>query len=123
LAWGHARAIEDILGKNNCEYALADQFADERFIISKLQEAGRKITLIQRSKAEQNIAVAAASILARDRFLNYLEKISSEYHINFAKGASEKVIQIARTFVTKYGKSELRKVAKLHFKTTKFVLS
>lgn len=122
LAWGHARAIEDILGKVHCEYALADQFADERFIVSKLQEAGRKVTLIQRSKAEEDIAVAAASILARDRFLFYLDKMSHEYDLGFPKGASAEVIRVAKEFIARYGKDQLGKVAKLHFRTTKEVL-
>ena len=65
LAWGHAKAIEELLSKVDCNIAIADQFADERFILSKLQERGKKIKLIQMHKAEQNIAVAAASILAR----------------------------------------------------------
>lgn len=122
LAWGHARAIENILGKINCEYALADQFADERFIISKLQEAGRKINLIQRAKAEEDMAVAAASILARDRFLFYLDRMGQEYHIQFPKGASTEVIKVAKEFVARNGKDHLGKVAKLHFCTTKEVL-
>lgn len=122
LAWGHARAIENILSNVTCEYALADQFADERFIISKLQEAGRKIKLIQMPKAEQDIAVAAASILARDLFLSYLDKMSIEYHLKFPKGASAEVIRIAKEVTAKHGKDALSKVAKLHFKTTQEVL-
>ena len=79
LAWGHAKAIEELLSKVECNTAIADQFADERFILSKLQEKGKKLNLIQMHKAEENIAVAAASILARARFLQKLSKLSSEY--------------------------------------------
>ena len=118
LAWGHARAIEDVLSKVDCEIAIADQFADERFIIGKLQERGKKIELIQMHKAEQNIAVAAASILARARFLDKLSKLSNEYGFNLPKGASPKVIMCAKKFVKTHGKESLQKVAKMHFKTT-----
>ncbi|MCK5332869.1 ribonuclease HIII, partial [Candidatus Parcubacteria bacterium] len=118
LAWGHARAIEDVLSKVDCEIAIADQFADERFIIGKLQERGKKIKLIQMHKAEQNIAVAAASILARARFLDKLSKLSNEYGFNLPKGASPKVIMCAKKFVKTHGKESLQKVAKMHFKTT-----
>jgi len=121
LAWGHAKAIEEILGKVDCNVAIADQFADEKFIISKLQEKGKGIKLIQRHKAEQNVAVAAASILARTRFLNKLSKLSIEYKINLPKGASQIVIENAKKIVDMYGKEALRKVAKLHFKTTNAV--
>jgi len=123
LAWGHAKAIEEILSKVDCKVAVADQFADERFILGKLQERGKKIKLIQMHKAEQNIAVAAASILARARFLEKLSKLSNEYKIDLPKGASQTVIENAKKVVDMYGKETLRKVAKLHFKTTNDVLS
>lgn len=123
LAWGHAKAIEELLTKVECNMAIADQFADERFILSKLQEKGKKLNLIQMHKAEENIAVAAASILARARFLQKLSKLSSEYEIDLPKGVSLNVINNAKNLVAAHGKDSLRKVAKLHFKTTKAVLS
>jgi len=123
LAWGHAKAIEEILSKVNCKTAIADQFADESFILGKLQEKGKKIKLIQMHKAEQNTAVAAASILARARFLEKLSKLSNEYKIDLPKGASQKVVENAKKVVDMYGEKTLRKVAKLHFKTTKAVLN
>lgn len=118
LAWGHAKAIEELLGKVDCDNALSDKFADERFIISKLQEKGKKIKLRQEHKAESNIAVAAASILARARFLDKMHNLSQEYKIELAKGASDLVIEQAKKIVQLYGIETLRKVAKLHFKTT-----
>lgn len=123
LAWGHAKAIEELLAKVECNNAIADQFADERFILSKLQEKGKKLNLIQMHKAEENIAVAAASILARARFLQKLSKLSSEYRVDLPKGASINVINTAKTIVTARGKEALRKIAKLHFKTTKEILT
>jgi ribonuclease HIII len=119
LAWGHAKAIEEILSKIDCKIALADQFADESFILSKLQERGRGIRLIQMHKAEQNIAVAAASILARARFLVKLSKLSDEYKIELPKGASQKVVENAKKFIEMHGREKLRNVAKLHFRITK----
>jgi ribonuclease HIII len=118
LAWGHAKALEEILSNVDCKVAIADQFADEKFILSKLQEKGKKLKLIQMHKAEQNIAVAAASVLARARFLEKLHRLSNEYKTDLSKGVSRKVIDNAKKFVEMYGKDHLRKVAKLHFKTT-----
>jgi len=121
LAWAHAKAIEEILNKVECSIVISDKFADDSVILSKLQERGKKVHLIQEHKAERNISVAAASILARERFLEKLKKISIEYKIDFKKGASSLVIQQAKEFTEKFGKDALRKVAKLHFKTTKFI--
>lgn len=118
LAWGHAKAIEELLSKVDANIAIADQFADESFIISKLQEKGKKIKLIQMPKAEQNIAVAAASILARARFLEKIEGISDKYKMKLPKGASLSVVEAGKNFVNLYGEENLNKVAKIHFKTT-----
>jgi ribonuclease HIII len=122
LAWGHAKAIEELLSKVDCNTAIADQFADERFILSKLQEKGKKINLIQMRKAEQNIAVAAASILARARFLEKLSMLSSKYKVDITKGVSIAVINNAKKIVKEYGEEHLRAIAKIHFNTTKKVL-
>ena len=122
LAWGHARAIESLLEKNLCSYAVADQFGNERFIVSKLMEKGKKLQLIQTPKAERYTAVAAASILARDRFLSRMEKLGQEYGILLPKGASDRVIQPALDIIKKRGIDELKRIAKLHHKTTQKIL-
>jgi ribonuclease HIII len=122
LAWGHARAIESLLERNPCSYAVADQFGNEKFILSNLMEKGRELQLLQTPKAERYIAVAAASILARDRFLSRMEKLSHEYGILLPKGASDRVIQPALDIIRKRGIDELKKVAKLHHKTTQKIL-
>jgi len=122
LAWGHAKAIEEILSRNICYKAISDQLADEKYILSKLQERGKLIDLIQMPKAEQNIAVAAASIIARDRYLEKLAKLSKEFKVDLPKGASQNVIEAGKLFVERHGEEKLRKVAKLHFKTTKQII-
>tara|TARA_R110002126_G_scaffold215241_2_gene361374 strand:- start:987 stop:1928 length:942 start_codon:yes stop_codon:yes gene_type:complete len=123
LAWGHAKAIEEVLTKVKCDLAISDKFADERFIIGKLQEKGKEIVLKQEHKAEKYTSVAAASILARARFLEKMDKISSEYKIKFLKGASEQVVNQAKTLMKNYNQDVLRNVAKLHFKTTDKVIN
>ncbi len=116
LAFSHARALESLLTQEPARFAIADQFAHERFIQAELMEKGRTITLIQMHRAERNIAVAAASILARDRFLASMGELSSQFNMAFPKGAVH-VISVAREFAGKYGKDALKNVCKLHFKT------
>ncbi len=122
LAWGHAKAIEEVLTKVDCENAVSDKFADERFILSKLQEKGRRINLTQEHKAESHTAVAAASILARARFLERMKNLSEEYGMELSKGASPQVVEQAKLLVEKHGQDQLANVAKMHFKTTVQVL-
>ena len=119
----HARAIEDLLKKATCTHAVADQFGDERYINSKLLERGKTLQLIQLPKGERYLAVAAASILSRDRFLAHLEKLSQMCQIVLPKGASAAVITVGKQVVEKRGGEELKKVAKLHHKTTQKILN
>ncbi|HYM37651.1 MAG TPA: ribonuclease HIII [Nitrospiraceae bacterium] len=121
LAWGHARALENLLEQVDCPLAIADQFGDERFILNALLEKGKKIQLVQRTKAEEDLAVAAASILARAEFLSRLKRLSDEIGTTLPKGATH-VELAARMVVKKHGEEKLGVVAKLHFKTTKAVL-
>lgn len=118
LAWCHARAIENVLSSVECKYVLSDQFGDASLIENALMERGRKVTLLQRPRAEENTAVAAASILARDEFVSRIEEMGKKYDMVFPKGASFQVLKTAREFVKVYGMDELVNVAKLHFKTT-----
>jgi ribonuclease HIII len=122
LAWGHARAIEELLNNVDCKVAIADQFADKRYICGKLQAKGRTIQLIQMHKAEQNIAVAAASILARARFIEKVAAMSKRYAMTFPLGASAAVIAAGKEFIAKSGLPRLPLVAKMHFKTTAKVI-
>jgi ribonuclease HIII len=122
LAWGHAKALETLLDKVSCGRAVADQFGDERLILDALQEKGRTIVLEQRHKAESDLAVAAASILARAEFLLRLKRLSEEIGTTLPKGASSAVELAGRMIVKKHGEGRLGSVAKLHFRTTQAVL-
>lgn len=123
LAWGHAKALETLLERVTCDRAISDQFGHERLILNVLQEKGRKIVLEQRPKAESDLAVAAASILARAEFLLRIRRLSEEVGTTLPKGASPTVELAAKMIVKKHGQERLGSVAKLHFKTTQAVLT
>src|SRR5437763_6743481 len=118
LGWGHARVIENLLGKKpDCPRALSDQFADARVVEQSLLGHGRKIDIQQRIRAESDIAVAAASILAREGFINWLERRGKELGVRLERGVSENVKETARKLVEMSGPQALREVAKVHFRT------
>lgn len=121
LAWGHARAIENILEKEECEYALSDQFGDESLIKSALMKKGQSIRLEQMVRAESDVAVAAASILARAAFVHKIAAMQSEFGINFPKGCAAQVKDAAKDFIQQFGRERLSEVCKTHFKTYKEV--
>lgn len=122
LASLHAEVIQDLVKRVDCRHILVDRFAKEEVLETELQVAlNPRIKLVQMPKAESDIAVAAASIIARDIFLQQLEQLSNEYHIQLPKGASQ-VIDAGKQFVKQHGAAALRHVAKLHFRTTTDIL-
>lgn len=122
LAWGHARVIENICENNSCDYALSDQFGDENLIKNALMKNGRNIELKQMTKAESaDVAVAAASVLARATYVKKMAELEKTYGITFPKGCAQQVKDAAKSFITKYGREKLSDVCKTHFKTYKEV--
>src|SRR5713101_3019685 len=118
LGWGHARVIENLLAKKpNCPRALSDQFADARVIERSLLRHGRKIDIEQRTKAESDIAVAAASILAREGFIGWLDRQGKALGVRLERGVSAEVKATAEKLVSAKGPEILREVAKVHFRT------
>lgn len=122
LAWGHAQAIEETLGdkgSNGCTKAVIDQFSvHESRILDALMKNGKKLEIEQRHKGESDIAVAAASIMARGRFLLELEAMGKKWSTKFLKGASREVVAAGKEFYKAHGYDALSQVAKISFKTT-----
>jgi len=118
LAWGHARVIENILLRVDCNKAISDQFGSELYIKNALMKLGKKIELIQTPKAEADLGVAAASILARAEFLRKMQRLSEQCGFELPKGASEKVNLAAQKILEQMGKDVLNRFVKLHFKNT-----
>jgi len=122
LAWGHARAIENVLEKQDASQIISDEFAKGGNEVKRaLFAKGKEVEFVSRVRAEQDLAVAAASILARAEFLRRLKSLSKEFGMDLPKGATN-VIGPAKRFVSLHGRDALGQVAKLHFKTTQQVL-
>lgn len=118
LAWGHGKVIENLHRMvPNCPRALSDQFANPRLIQTELYKKKITIKLEQRTKAEADIAVAAASILARAEFLKRLEALGKLIDVNLGKGASSLVREQGIEIAKKHGLAKLQNVCKQHFKT------
>ena len=126
LAWTHTRVIEDLI-KNGLrpKFVLSDQFGDKRYIESRLLIDTRLsgVPVIQMHRAEADVAVAAASILARDGFLRWLEQAGKTLGLTVPKGASPKVIETGRLLVARLGADALKEYAKVSFKTMEKVLA
>jgi len=122
LAWGHATAIEQLADQTGCKKVIIDQFANERVVLTALKRKQLVLDVHQRPRAEEDIVVAAASILARCAFVEAMEKLEKEFGQSLPKGASQKTILAGRQFLRTHGRENLRLVGKLHFKTLDEIL-
>ena len=122
LAWGHARVIENLLEREGAMRpppirAISDQFAASKATVARaLMSRGKQIELVQRHKAEEDVAVAAASILARHEFVTRLAALGNQYGLKLPKGGAAPVDEAAKEFVRRHGRQNLPKVAKVHFR-------
>jgi ribonuclease HIII len=123
LAWGHARVIENLMGLKHRMNpapvrAISDQFASNKETVAKaLMTLGREIELVQKHRAEEDLAVAAASILARHEFVTRLAGLERQFEMKLPRGASAAVDEAAKEFIAKQGIDSLPRVAKMHFRT------
>jgi ribonuclease HIII len=123
LAWGHARVIENLMGQQHRMNpppvrAISDQFAASKAVVQRaLMAMGRELELVQRHRAEEDLAVAAASILARDEFVKRLAGLGEAIGVELPKGAGTNVDAVAKELFAKHGVEALTKIAKLHFRT------
>ena len=121
LAWMHTRAVVDMKQVEEFDGVVIDKFTSRKVIKGSLAQF-RDIDFILKIRAESDIAVAAASILARAGFLAEMEKLSATYKMRFPKGAGRAVERFAIKFVQSFGASQMQQVAKLHFKTYRKVV-
>lgn len=119
LAWGHAAVIGDLQQiEPDCPRALSDQFANPKLIQTALNKRKVEIQLDARTKAESDLAVAAASILAREAFVSWMDRASREFSVKIPRGSSDPRVKIvAADLITAHGPEILLRVAKTHFKT------
>ncbi|WP_213357946.1 ribonuclease HIII [Chlamydiifrater phoenicopteri] len=124
LAWAHASLIAKLAPDPLDEvFAIVDQFASSKGLLENMVQRRSAIPLIQRTKAESDIVVAAASILARDAFVAAMEKLENTYQIQLPKGAGVAAKNTGTKIFREKGADTLSKLAKVHFKTFTEIVS
>jgi ribonuclease HIII len=122
LAWGHATAIEQLVIKSHCHNVIIDQFADEWVVEQALARKKLTVQLTQRHRGEEELPVAAASIVARAAFLEGMDQLSLDVGIELPKGCSKAVSLAAAKILKQQGEKKLRSICKTHFKTLDAIL-
>lgn len=113
----HSIAIEEVLSKNPaCTHIIVDQFSGTYRMENSLRAVlNEKMTLFQTPKGERDMAVGAASILARSTFVETLHKMSERVGYEILPGVSEKVKGTATQILKEKGEDILKTIAKTHF--------
>lgn len=118
LADCHARALERLLAQTGPVPVVVDQFARPEVLVRRLGEKARAVRVEQAVRAEADVAVAAASLVARAEFLAGLAALGVKHGVRLPKGAGVPVVKAARELAARGGTTLLRQVAKVHFATT-----
>ena len=118
LAWSHATAIEKMLETRDVRRIVIDKFCDEQTMRRALKTRAREKELELRPRAEENPAVAAASIIAADGFRRRLAQLGRHVDLTLPQGAGPPVIAAAKRLISVRGREILGEVAKLHFSIT-----
>lgn len=122
LAWAHATAVMNLVEETNCETVIVDQFAAEHVLDRAMKSKHPTLELIQRHRGEEDVVVAAGSILARKTFVERLGFLENQYEMFLPKGGGKTTIEAGKVFVERFGAEELSQVSKLHFKNRDAIL-
>ncbi len=119
LAWGHATVISNLIQKTSCPNVILDKFANDSVVLYAIKKKGLQNIphLVQRTKGEQDIVVAGASILARDAFCTCMERLEKKMGMILPKGASSATVACAKKIYSESGPEIFKQIAKTHFKT------
>ncbi len=120
LAWCHSRILDNIIKRHSViEGVFIDQFSTAKKASGLLKKLHPDMQIIERPDGEQDLAVAAASIIARYQLLQSFQTMNRFYKLKFPMGAGNSVKEAGKAYISQYKKERLVEVAKLHFKTTK----
>lgn len=120
LNWSHSKAIENLLKKRKVKTIITDKFRKKDLVFSN-EFDHYNYEIIQETKAEKYTAVAAASILARSRQLQWFS-LQKKAGFDLKRGASEEVKDNVKIIIKNHGSEVLNQFAKMHFKTVKNLL-
>lgn len=106
--------------KDDVELIVVDQYAvSARERLEPFVSEGVKLDV--RNRAEDDAAVAAASILARARYLEELERLSARVGFELPRGSTH-VVDAGRRVFGERGRAGLDEVAKTSFRTTEQIV-
>ena len=121
MGWAHSKTIENLIAKINCPNVISDKFGNEKLIKDELKKKNIALNLYQTPKAERYTAVAAASILARAKVVDWFNSKSREVGFLIPKGGGSLVNIAAKRVLNQFDDNYLMKMIKFHFKNSQSI--
>ena len=121
MGWAHSKTIENLIKKTNCHNVISDKFGNEKLIKDELKKKKLEVNIYQTTKGERYTAVAAASILARAKVIDWFYHKSKEVGFEIPKGGGAIVNIAAKKVLSQYDDKYLKKMIKFHFKNSKSI--
>lgn len=117
LGYLHSLAIKNIWDKRQANSIIVDKFGNENDVKRYFDKSHSEAKFICIPRGESQTVVAAASIIARDRFVREMSILSDNIGEDIPFGAGPQVVDFAKDFIRKYGPDKLSEYAKTHFST------
>lgn len=117
LARAHGKVLSNLITRHDCHDIVVDQFCSEDYMKKALAVNCNDCNLLLTPRAERDIAVAAASIIARANYVKQMDSLSIKAGFELAKGANSIVVEQAKRLVKTQGVNCLKDYVKMHFKT------
>jgi len=118
LGWSHAMVMEELRDRFPLiNLAIFDKFAEQGVVVRFLKKHKDLNVEALVHGEDHDIAIAAASIIARDCFVRKMSDLSQKFDMKIPLGAGNIVIKVGKEFIKKHGKENLVNVCKTHFKT------
>ena len=119
LAYLHGEVQEALLQRNDCHLAIVDRFSPQMPLTALLEKRVPGCHVHEVPRAESHLAVAAASVLAREAFLRSMEDLSEQAAVSLPLGSGSPVPPALRQLLEIHGQDGLKPFAKTHFKNVR----
>lgn len=119
----HADCLIALQSRCGFQNIVVDRFSPSCPVSKRMHAASSDLNVVEVPRAEAHLAVAAASVLAREQFLLGMEELSAAWAMTIPRGSGAPVPPALRKFLQMHGAGEMRKVAKVHFKNVQTFLA
>ncbi|MDA0667323.1 MAG: ribonuclease HIII [Planctomycetota bacterium] len=119
----HFDCLHALQSKSGFSNIVVDRFAPSCPVSKRLHAINPNLNVVEVPRAEAHLAVAAASVLAREQFLIGIEELSSAWAMTIPRGSGSPVPPALREFLQMHSAGELSQVAKVHFKNVQSFLA